>query len=104
MNYDQFVEVFTTLYTETAIQNEFIASLPRSINEAFFDNEYTHSMSKEKQMLMKNLFEKPLVEEINYFLYDFHWGFKIVVGEKEYKPSNFDEILLYFKEQYYADV
>jgi pyruvate-formate lyase-activating enzyme len=103
MSYGQFVEIFTALYNETAVQNAFVDSLPSTIKEAFIDNEYTNSLAREKRLLLKHLFAQPIFEVIDYFLYDFKFGYKVIVDDVEYKPSNFDEILNFFKEVYYAN-
>lgn len=103
MNFDNFKSIFTVLYNETAKQNAFIDSLPRSINMAFCDNEYTESMATEKRVLLKHLFSKPIVDDIDYFIYEFKLGYKVVVNNVEYSPKNLEEILNYFKEIHYAN-
>ena len=102
MTYETFKSIFTVLYNETKKQNQFIDSIPRSINMAFCDNEYTDSMATEKRLLMKHLFIQPIFEDIDYFLYEGP-NFKIIIQGKTYTPTNFEEILNYFNEVHFKE-
>jgi len=104
MNFDTFKLIFTVLYNETSKQNDFIDSLPSSINMAFCDNPYTDSMATEKRLLLKHLFSKPILDDIDYFIYEFKLGYKVIVNEVVYSPKNLEETLNYFKEIYFANL
>lgn len=101
MTFDKFKSIFTVLYNETKNQNNFVDCLPSTIKQAIFDNEYTNSLAREKRLLLKHLFTQPVFEDIDYFLYDFKVGFRIIIDEKEYAPANFEGILYYFQQVHF---
>jgi hypothetical protein len=63
--------------------------------DAFFDNEYVTSYQLENNFLMEKLFPKPLIEDINFFLYEEG----SIGGVKVYYMS-LDEILDILKEDH----
>ena len=55
-------------YDESA--NAWLDSIPREINSVFFDNPYVDSLQHTKELLLASLFDKPLIDEVEWFLYE----------------------------------
>jgi hypothetical protein len=104
MTYEDFEEVFKMLVEERDKRDEFLNKLPMSINSAFFDNEMVDSLYKTINKLLEKLFTPNLLKDVEYFLYDYEFGWHFSVNYKEYKFETTDDILAYFKEQYFTDV
>lgn len=108
MNFDQFKKIFTVLYTEHNLRQAWLDKIPTEINAAFFDNDYTNSLSKVNTILLEQLLSDKafILEDIDYFLYEFAKGGYIVTADgKEYKfesGHNVDDILNYFNDVYFG--
>lgn len=45
-------------------------TVPREINSVFFDNPYVDALQHTKDLLLTTLFDKPLRDEVGWFLYE----------------------------------
>jgi hypothetical protein len=88
VKFEEFSEIFTFLYGQHKVREEFIDSIPRSIRDVFFDNEYATSYQLENNFLMEKLLPKSLIEDINFFLYE-----EGSVGDVKVSDMSLDEIL-----------
>lgn len=104
MTYQEFEEIFKMLITERDKRDEFLNQLPTTISAAFFDNEMVNSLHKTIDKLCEKLFTPNLLQDVEYFLYDYEFGWKFSVNYKEYEFNSTDDILAYFKEQYFTDI
>ena len=105
MKYVKFKNLFEILMLEKDNRDVFIKSVPVSIQDAFFDNEYVESYYREVNALMVALFHQPLIDDIDYFLYDTK-PWKIIQGvngERSYEINTIEEMLLYFEAEYAWD-
>lgn len=102
MTFTEFNKLFRILYTEKQNRSEFIASIPRCICAAFFDNDYANSLEETLSTVLHTIFPSPILSDINYFLYEFEFGYEVHTEDKEYRITSLDDILIYFKEQYFA--
>ena len=103
MTYQEFEEIFKMLITERDKRDEFLNQLPSSISAAFFDNEMVNSLHKTIDKLCEKLFTPNLLQDVEYFLYDYEFGWKFSVNYKEYAFKTIDDILAYFKEEYFTE-
>lgn len=101
MDFVKFRELFQTLKTQMAVRNEFLDKLPKSIQDAFFDNELVESLYVENNALMRALFGDSIWDDIQYFLFEdvSPWQIKITNG-KEYLLYTEEDIMNYFEEVY----
>ena len=102
MTYEQFEKIFNMLIEQRDIGESFLNKLPYSISPAFFDNELVESLHITIDKLCESLFDPNLLQDINYFLYDYEFGWHFSVNYKEYNLKTTDDILEYFKEQYFS--
>ena len=106
MRFETFKDLFSTLLSEAKIRDTFISSVPSSIRDAFFDNEYVESYYREVNALMSVLFkDKMLLDDIDYFIYETD-SLEIIRGENSeriYKINTKEEMLSYFKKEYNWD-
>ena len=100
MNYKEFEPIFTRIYSDTKKQDEFLKSIPVSIRDAFFDNEYSNSLEMLKEFMMKKLFSTEITDDIMYFLYDWKSGYDIETNGNIYIIDDFEDMLIYFKKEY----
>lgn len=70
MKYSEFVEIVTILDKEKQIRDAWLCSVPRDINEAFFDNTYVNSLYKENTFLKEKLIPHELQFDVDWFLYE----------------------------------
>lgn len=103
MTYQDFEEIFKMLIEERDNRNKFLDKLPTSINSAFFDNEMVESLHRTIDKLCVKLFTPNLLQDVEYFLYDYEFGWHFCVNSKEYQFYSTDDILAYFKEQYFTE-
>lgn len=107
MKFDTFKDLFSTLLREKENRDTFIKSVPSSIRDAFFDNEYIESYYVEVNALMSALFtDKILLDDIDYFLYEDMTPFVIVRGvdaERNYEIYTEEEMFSYFEKEYNWD-
>ena len=106
MKFEVFKGLFNTLLSEAKVRDEFITSVPSSIRDAFFDNEYVESYYREVNALTSVLFtDKMLLDDIDYFIYETA-PFIIIRGEnaeREYNINSEKEMLSYFEIEYKWD-
>ncbi len=103
MTYEDFAPLFTILYNGWKAQDAFIQSVPPSIREAFFDNEYVGALESQQNALMTQAFkDKDMLEMVDYFLYEFKFGYKISGKGQDWDIQNFDQILNYFNYVYFS--
>lgn len=104
MRFEIFKKLFTTLRKEKEVRDNFINSVPISLQEAVFDNEFAESYCREVNALMTALFpDKLLLDDVDYFLFETSYPWVITVGEnseREYKIYNEQEMLNYFQAEY----
>ena len=100
MNYKEFEHIFTRIYSEHKKQEEFLDSIPPSIRDAFFDNEYSNSLEMLKDFMMEKLFSMEINFDINYFLYDWKSGYNIETNGNVYTINDLEGMLEYFKTEY----
>lgn len=72
----ELIELVKSLREARNTQDNFIDSLPSSINEAFFDNGMVNSLYSTQSKLLKIVFGE-LYEEISWFLWEFKDGAKM---------------------------
>ena len=106
MKFEVFKGIFTTLLSEAKFRDKFITSVPSSIRDAFFDNEYVESYYREVNALMSVLFtDKMLLDDIDYIIYETA-PLIIIRGEnaeREYNINTEEEMLSYFEIEYKWD-
>jgi len=100
MNYKEFEPIFTRIYSENKKQDEFLNSIPSSIRDAFFDNDYSNSLEMLKDFMMEKLFSMEIYFDILYFLYDWKSGYHIETNGNSYIINDFEDMLKYFKKAY----
>ena len=100
MNYKEFEPIFTRIYSENKKQDEFLNSIPSSIRDAFFDNDYSNSLEMLKDFMMEKLFSMEISVDILYFLYDWESGYHIETNGNSYIINDFEDMLKYFKKAY----
>lgn len=66
------LKIFLEKYKEyERIGDEFMNKIPRQIRDGYFDNPYVESLSKQVDLILRTwLNSKSLIEEIEWFLYD----------------------------------
>ena len=76
-----------------------LETVPSAIRDSFYDNGYTETFYKQKELMLKFIF-KNLYEEIFWFLYDWRKGFTITNKDgKEYIINNLDDFVQYLSEE-----
>jgi len=88
VKFEEFSDIFTLLCEQEKAREAFIDSIPSSIRDAFFDNEYVTSYQLENNFLMEKLLPKSIIEDINFFLYE-----EGSVGGVKVSDMSLDEIL-----------
>ncbi len=104
MNFEKFKSIVTMLKIEDDKREAWLSSIPWSLREAFFDNEYVASF----QGIINNLLEvllpnECLEEDVNWFLFEWRPGFTIFVADKDYVINNIDDYFEYIKEVYFSE-
>lgn len=99
MKYSEFENLFTQLRVNLATREEWLDSLPRSIRDSYFDNEFVDSLYSDTDLLLKSLFKGPLLDDIEYFL-TIGTEYNIIKEGVEYEIKTVEDMLKYFKEGY----
>lgn len=106
MNVEQFKNTIEFLYEQKQKRDAWIDKIPSDISSAFFDNEHVDSLHKEISFLLKVLFKPELLEEIEWFLYEWshthHDAFKIITtaSNKTYTINSIDDFVSYVEQEY----
>jgi hypothetical protein len=66
----QFKTLIEQIVYENKLGSEWIQSIPSDIRDSFFDNVLVQSQSKVNDLLLRALFNGALIEEVNWFLYE----------------------------------
>ena len=93
MKFEQFKKCFLELRAARAAQDEYLDKIPKDIFEAFFDNEYVNQYDKMINALVANLMTPQQEDWFFYFLYEWSPGYSITSNDKEFNPSNIEEVL-----------
>lgn len=70
MERQKFKELMLKLKKYEAAADAWLDTVPREINSVFFDNPYVDALQHTKDILLDSLFEKPLCDEVDWFLYE----------------------------------
>jgi hypothetical protein len=70
MEQKKFKDLIENLMHYDKVANEWMDKVPSEINSAFFDNPYVDSIQHANSILLTALFDKPLYDEVNWFLYE----------------------------------
>lgn len=105
MDVEQFKTTIEFLYEQKQKRDAWIDKLPSDISSAFFDNEHVDSLHNEISFLLKMLFKPELLEEIEYFLYEWyphHDEFKTITTQsgKTYTINSLDDFVSYVEQEY----
>ena len=104
MNFEKFKSIVNILKTEDEKREVWISTLPWSLREAFFDNEYVSSLHGTISHLMEALLSSELLEDdVNWFLFEWKPGFTIFAGDKDYVINDIDDYFSYTKEVYFSE-
>jgi hypothetical protein len=66
----KFKELMLQLKNYEAKADAWLDTVPREINSVFFDNPYVDALHHTKDVLLSALFDKPLRDEVDWFLYE----------------------------------
>jgi len=104
MNFEKFKSIVNILKTEDEKREVWISTLPWSLREAFFDNEYVSSLHGTISHLMEALLSSELLEDdVNWFIFEWRPGFTILVADKNYVINDIDDYFEYIKEVYFSE-
>jgi len=109
MNYETIEKVYTFLYEQDKIREDWVSKIPSEINVVFCDNTYVDSLYKVNELLLDQLLinDQYLLGDINYFLYECGDGGKIITpAGVEYifdKTNMLSGVLSYIKEVYFSE-
>jgi len=109
MNYKTIEKVYTFLYEQDKIREDWVSKIPSDVNLTFIDNTYVDSLYKVNELLLEQLLinDKYLLGDINYFLYECGNGGKIITSDGiEYnfdKTNMLSGVLSYIKEVYFSE-
>jgi hypothetical protein len=70
MQKQKFKELMCRLKKYDAKADAWLDTVPPEINSVFFDNPYVDALQHTKDLLLETLFEKPLIDEVIWFLYE----------------------------------
>lgn len=70
MNRNQFKPLLEELQQQYQRGDAWLDTIPGDINQVFFDNTFVDSLQKSNTALMKALFQGPLLQEVEWFLYE----------------------------------
>jgi hypothetical protein len=70
MERQKFKDLISNLKQYDVAGDAWLNTVPRAINSAFFDNPYVDSLLHSRDLLLHALFEKPLRDEVEWFLYE----------------------------------
>lgn len=70
MNRNQFKPLLEELQHQYQRGDAWLDTIPGDINQVFFDNTFVDSLQKSNTTLMKALFDKTLLQEVEWFLYE----------------------------------
>jgi hypothetical protein len=66
----KFKNLMVQLKKHDAKANAWLDTIPAEINAVFFDNPYVDELQYTKGLLLSTLFDKPLCDEVDWFLYE----------------------------------
>jgi hypothetical protein len=66
----KFKALMSKLKKYEADADAWLDTVPREVNSVFFDNPYVDALQHTKDTLLDSLFEKPLCDEVDWFLYE----------------------------------
>ena len=101
MTFEKFKKLFSMMMEEKDSRSKFYDMLPSSISAAFFDNELVYSYEKELNMLIHLAFGDDIRYDVEYFLYEWKPGCHVISEKKEYVIDTMEEVLEYFREEYF---
>jgi hypothetical protein len=96
MKFETFSVLFTVLYNQNKIQQNYLDKIPEDIQSAFCENTYTNSIEIVNDMLMKHVFEDNIEEDIYCYLYEFN-------SKNKHTSLKLDDTLTYFKNKHFSD-
>jgi hypothetical protein len=70
MNKNKFKDLIEKLMHYDKVADDWMDKVPSEINSAFFDNPFVDALQHTKDLLLIALFDKPLLDEVNWFLYE----------------------------------
>lgn len=70
MKLEKFKEILSRIHSYTNEGKVWMDSVPLEISPVFYDNPYTESLSRISNILLETIFEPDLLEEMNWFLYE----------------------------------
>jgi hypothetical protein len=70
MERQKFKELMCQLKKYDAKADAWLDRVPQEINSVFFDNPYVDALQHTKELLLTTLFDKPLRDEVDWFLYE----------------------------------
>jgi hypothetical protein len=99
MTYEEFELIFVMLECEKKTQDDFINSLPASIADAFFENEYVGSLERQISSMMEILFpDKDLLEAVYNLMYGAFFG----MSDETTVLETLEDKLAHFKKVYFS--
>lgn len=89
-------EVFRIIWQQKQLADKFIDSLPTSINEAFFANEFADAYYRISETVMKEYFGRNW-DSIAWFLYEWKQGYMVGILTADTVINNIDEYIEWMK-------
>lgn len=90
-------EVFRIIWQQKQNADKFIDSLPMSINEAFFANEFTDAYHIISDTLMREYFGKHW-DSVCWFLYEWRKGFTVGIHKADTVINDIDDYIEWMKQ------
>lgn len=72
MNVIEFKTLVEQLVQYRKEADDWLDTIPPEINQVFFDNPYVDYLQRAQSLLMERVFDKPLLNEVDWFMYE--WG------------------------------
>lgn len=89
-------EIIRKLYTSYNERTEWLDSLPATIRDGYFDNEYVESLESNLTMLTAELFTADLYEDVYSFMFDNCKS--ITIGSITYHFNGIEDFIQYVKD------
>lgn len=74
---------------------EWVESLNSDIRPAFYENKYVNSILMEIDVLLKLAVGDKLIDDVEWFLYEWKPGFTIQVDDQTYEINNLNDFMHY---------
>lgn len=105
ISFEVFKNTFIEIITQKTLRDKYLESIPRDIEEAFFDNAYANSLACVNDVLVRALFDEAS-EDVIWAIWECKFkGEEIIVPSnielpRVYKISSVDDYLEYVKKEF----